>query len=343
MTDPRVTVVIPAADEERFIGACLDSVLAQDYEQLQVIVVDGASTDATAAAVRDRMKRDDRVELVHNGRRNIPSSLNLALAAAEGHWFVRVDAHCTIPPSYVARAVHGLAQGWSGVGGRKDGVGRTVAGRAIAVAMSSRLGVGNSTYHHGECRQEVDHLPFGAYPTQVLRDLGGWDERLTANEDFDLDYRLRKTGHHLLFDPHMSIAWHCRQSVADLYRQYVRYGRGKADVAWLHPASLQPRHLAPPAFIGYLAGACLIGLRRPDMAVAMTAPYATAVLGEAARQASRLPGAGERALVPAAIATMHVAWGVGFWCGTYANLRRWVRPDRQRPGTGTSKVATHER
>ena len=74
--------------------------------------------------------------------------------------------------------------GAGGVGGRKDGVGSTPAGRAIAAVMGSKFGVGNSKYHHSTEVEEVDHVPFGAYPVDVIRDLGGWDEDLVANEDF---------------------------------------------------------------------------------------------------------------------------------------------------------------
>ena len=258
-----VTVVVPASNEERFIGSCLDSITAQDYPELQIIVVDGASTDRTAELVRERMARDDRIELLHNPRRNIPSSLNLAVEQARGRWLVRVDAHSTVDPAYVGLAVERLREGdWGGVGGRKDGVGRTSAGRAIAVAMASRLGVGNSTYHHGTAEQEVDHLPFGAYPLEVVRKVNGWDERLVANEDFEFDYRLRQAGFKLLFDPRLVIHWHCRQSIGDLFRQYRRYGDGKVDVARLHPESMNPRHVAPPAFVAYLVLGTLLN-RRP--------------------------------------------------------------------------------
>lgn len=331
MGDGWVTVVVPAADEEEFIGACLDSILAQDYERFQVIVVDGASTDDTVAVVRSKMQRDGRVELLHTDIRSIPSALNLALAAARGQWLVRIDAHCTVPPSYVRCAVERLAEDtWSGVGGRKDGVGRTVAGRAIAVAMSSRLAVGNSLYHHGRSPQEVDHLAFGAYPTELLREVGGWDEGLRANEDYELDYRLRLKGHRLLFDPAMSIAWHCRQAIPDLFKQYARYGRGKADVARLHPESLAPRHVAPPAFVVYVLMAAAISTQRPQRAAGMLAPYVAALLVESARLSRRLDTFPERVRVPAAIAAMHLAWGLGFWARTG---ERAVNRTRDRGGS----------
>src|SRR5680860_297278 len=116
-----VTVVVPARNEERFLGACLDSVQAQDYPALQIVVVDGASTDATVGIVRARMAEDERVELLHNARPNIPSSLNLAVDTARGRWLVRVDAHSTVGPTHVRTAVQRLREGtWAAVGGRQD-------------------------------------------------------------------------------------------------------------------------------------------------------------------------------------------------------------------------------
>jgi len=253
-----VTVVVPARNEEANLGPCLSSILEQDWPNLQVLVVDGASTDGTAAIIESFARRDPRVELLVNPDRTIPRSLNLALRAARGSWLVRVDAHACVPPDYVRRLMRHLESGaWGGVGGRKDGQGVTPAGRAIAAAMASPFGVGNSTYHHGRCLRTVDHIPFGAYPTALARELGGWDERLLANEDFEFDYRVRRHGRQLLFDPELKIGWQCRQSVPDLFRQYRRYGRGKADVARLHPASLQPRHVAAPGLLLTWLGALL--------------------------------------------------------------------------------------
>jgi glycosyltransferase involved in cell wall biosynthesis len=311
--DELVTVVVPAANEEGFVGACLDSVTSQDYRNLQIVVVDGASIDATVEIVRARMAADPRIELVRNPRRNIPSSLNLAVDRAKGTWLVRVDAHSTVGPGYVRAAVDRLREGrWAGVGGRKEGVGRTPAGRAIAVAMGSRFGVGNSTYHFGTAVQEVDHLPFGTYPVQLVRSSGGWDERLTANEDYEFDYRVRRAGGRLLFDPSLVIAWQCRQSVPDLFQQYRRYGMGKVDVMCLHPESMSLRHFLPPALVVYAAASVLLGIRHPRVLTAML-PYVVAVGVASAEAAGALQGAAERVRLPAAFVAMHFGWGLGFW------------------------------
>lgn len=311
-----VTVVIPARNEEAFIGPCLDSILAQTHRELQVIVVDGESTDRTAAIVEGYRARDERVELIANPRRIVPTGLNLALAAARARWLVRVDAHAVIPPDYVRLAVEHLRSGrWGGVGGRKDGIGTTPAGKAIAAVMASRFGVGGSVYHYGTAPMEVEHVPFGAYPVDVARAIGGWDEDLAVNQDFEFDHRVGEAGHKLLFDPALVIHWHCRQSVRDLWRQYHRYGRGKVAVMALHPESIRPRHLIPPAFVAALAGSVALAPRRRAPAVALGAAYGAALTVATVSTIREVEGGAARMHVPAAFAAMHVGWGVGAWGG----------------------------
>jgi succinoglycan biosynthesis protein ExoA len=319
--DELVTVIMPARNEEQAIGAALDSVLGQTYRDLQFVVIDGGSTYGTRAIIEERRALDPRIEVVTNPLPSIPVSLNMGLAAARGRWLVRVDAHSTVPATYVADLVARLREGtWAGVGGIKPGVGVTPAGRAIAAAMSSRFGVGNSLYHYATSEVEVDHLPFGAYPVELLREAGGWDESLVANEDYELDYRLRLGGGRLLLDPSVVIAWHCRQSVPELYRQYVRYGKGKADVAMLHPTSLSARHTVAPMLVAWLGLAALRGGRHPVQAALMVVPYVAGV-AVATRQTRRtLEDDGDWIHLPGAFAAMHIGWGYGFWAGLARGL-----------------------
>jgi succinoglycan biosynthesis protein ExoA len=325
-----VTVAIPARNEERFIAACLDSVLAQDHSNLQVIVVDGASRDRTAHVVREYASRDSRVELVFNPRAITPKSLNLALQATRAKWFVRVDAHATVPPNYVSRAIAHLRTGrWQAVGGRVDPVGITPAGRAVAAAMSSRFGIGNAVHHYGAEPQPADHVPFPAYPTELLRALGGWDENLPTNQDFELDYRLAARGGRILYDPSLPISYVCQQSIAGVFRQFRRYGRGKADVVRLHPRSIRSRHLVAPGLVAAWGVAVPVGILFPPIAVAAFGPYLTALVLASVTTGRSVPDWRARIRVPAAFAAMHVAWGVGFW-GGLARRDASPKPKRER-------------
>lgn len=336
-----VTIVIPARDEEAFIDRCLDSVLSQTHRALQVIVVDGASRDRTADIVRERARVDPRLELLENPAARIPISLNMALAAARARWLVRIDAHATVPDNYVALALEHLRTGrWGGVGGRKDGVGVTPAGHAVAAAMGSLFGVGNSAYHYATEPREVDHIPFGAYPVELARRLGGWDERLTVNQDFEFDHRVRSSGHPLLFDPRLTIGWHCRQSVWALFRQYQRYGRGKVRVARLHPDSVQLRHgAAPVLLLSWIVGLLLALTGRSRESFALFAPYALGLAVASVRVASSLAAPRSRARVPAAFVAMHAGWAVGFWDGVLREVRGRVGPVVPRPRRSARSTA----
>lgn len=320
-----VTVLIPARNEERTITHLLDSVVSQTYANLQIIVVDGMSEDRTAELVRERQSLDERIELVPNPDRVIPLGLNLGVDRARGRWVVRVDAHSEIPADYVQRVVDHLSTGlWGGVGGRKDGVGHTPAGRAIAAVMGSKYAQGNSVYHYGTEPQTVDHVPFGAYPTDVIRELGGWSEVQLVNEDFEFDYRLRKSGRELLFDPAIQIRWDCRQGVGDLFKQYRRYGAGKVQTLRTHPESMAARNLAAPVVVASLgvAAALLPWRRTRPLAVVLSAPYLAVIAAGAATTVPKLDTIEEKKWVVPAFLALHLGWGTGFWGEALSGLRR---------------------
>lgn len=315
-TQDLVTVAIPARNESAGIAALLDSVRRQTHRNLQILVLDGCSDDDTAAIVARVAEEDPRVELVTNPARVIPAAMNLALDHARGRWFVRIDAHCRVPEDYVERVVRHLRTGrWGGVGGRKDGRGHTSQGRAIAAVMGSPFAQGNSVYHYGDQAQTVDHIPFGAYPTALVREMGGWSPTQLVNEDFEFDYRVRSAGHELLFDPEIHIDWDCRQRVVDLFRQYRRYGAGKVQTLVRHPESVGARHLAAPAMVGALAVAVPLLARRRTrlLGAAVVAPYAALVAVGTARTVGQLDDPADRVWVPAAFVALHLGWGLGFW------------------------------
>lgn len=314
--DPRVTLVVPCLDEEAHIRATLESLGAQTHDNLEILVVDGGSTDRTRELVEAVARSDPRVRLLDNPGRTQPAALNVAWPLATGEILVRVDAHAEVEPHYVARIVEHFRHGsWGGVGGRKDAVATTPTGRAIAAALGSPFGVGNSTYHHGSSRQEVDHIPFGAYPLEVVRELDGWDETTPVNEDYEFDYRVRMSGRRLLFDPDLRIRWHGRETLRLLARQYRRYGRAKAKVVRKHPRATAIRHLAAPGLVAVLATAGVVAPFRPRLALGATLPYVGVLAIGTASIAPTLGSTRERITVPAALATMHLAWGVGFWEG----------------------------
>jgi succinoglycan biosynthesis protein ExoA len=316
----RVSVIVPARNEARTIGACVRSILAQEVDvELEVVVADGLSEDDTAA-----LARAAGAVVVPNPRRGISAGLNRALEAATGEVIVRFDAHSEMAPGYVAACLRALdeEEGVASVGGRMKADGRGPWGRAVAKALESPLGVGHPLKWAAQSsprRRDVEHVPYGCFPADRLRAVGGWREDLVSNEDFELDHRLRLDGGRIVYDPAITIVYRPRETLGDLAAQYWRYGFSKARVMLGAPRSTRPRQLAPPALLAVVALAVAPGRIGPSGArsaarVALVT-YALAVGGEAAR----IRGGWRSA---AAMTTMHVVWGTGLVAGAVTELWR---------------------
>jgi hypothetical protein len=247
---------------------------------------------------------------------SIPAGLNVGLQHSRGQFVARVDGHSTITADYLSRALAALAADptMAGIGGKRLGVSERPAGRAVALALSSRFGVGNSIYHYGTRPQLTDHASFGVYRADVAKRVSGWDESLPVNEDVDFDHRITELGHVIGFDPQMQVRWQVRDSVPALFQQYRRYGRGKAAMLRKNGrGALRARHALPPAAV--VGGSVLLAasLRRPRL-LALFLPYVTAATGASVLAwRRREPGQHTSAVaLPFAFAAMHAGWGLGF-------------------------------
>ena len=300
---PRVTVVVPARDEAAHIERCVRSIRAQDIDGgLELLVVDGLSTDATAELAR----RAGAAVLV-NPARTIPAALNVGLRHARGDVIVRFDAHAEMPPGYVSACVDALeAERAGNVGGWRFTRGAGPWGHAVGRALASPFGVGNSRIWRapaaGERRRDVDTVPLGCFRAEALRRVGGWNERLLTNEDFDLNHRLRVVGERIVFDPTIWSVYHPRETLGEVACQYWRYGRWKAEMLRAAPASIRPRQLAPP------------GLALAAVAAVLPSPLSRPARGAVAAYVLLLSSASRRRggwRVGVVLATMHVCWAGG--------------------------------
>ncbi len=317
--EPEITIVIPVRNERAFINATLDSVLRQHLTlELEVIVAEGRSSDGTRELLDNRAKAEPRLKIVDNPSGATPSALNRALEAARGRFLVRVDGHSLIDPDYVQRLVdHLLSGNCDGVGGRKQAIGESDFGQAVAAAHGSRFGIGDSSYHFAGDARYVDHVPFGAYRADLARKIGGWNERLTRNQDFDFDYRYVRAGGRLLLDPSIVVEWSVRESPPRLARQYFEYGFWKAQVFIRHPRSLHLRWLAPPALAGGLVLAAAFSWTTAGRwTLAIIAASYGVFLATGAIFLSRKTRIRLIPQLTLALATMHLAWGGGFLLGS---------------------------
>lgn len=334
---PLVTVIVPARQEARHIGACLDSVLASDYprDRLEVLVIDGMSTDGTREIIAAYASRFSFLRLIDNPRRTKPAALNAGIRMARGDVVVIMDAHTMYPAGYVSSLVGWLERsGADNVGGawliRPANEGRMA--RAIAAALSHPFGAGNAYYRIGaEQPRLVDTVPFGCYRRDVFDRIGGFDEELVRNQDDELNMRLVKAGGRILLVPEVKAEYVARESLGKLARMNYQYGYYKPLAALKLGRVYSWRQVVPAAFVlGVLAavGLALVfpGARLP--AIGLLGTYAVATATAAVVAHGRL-GFGCRALLCLAFPTMHASYGVGYLAGALAVCRRGAKARRE--------------
>lgn len=292
--------------------AAIESALAQDYPgQLEVVVADGASVDGTRAAVKNLIDSHRPVSLIVNQAGTTPAGLNAAIRAAQGEVIVRCDAHSLLPPTYVRRAIETLlATGADNVGGIQQAVGHGPVQRAIANAMSIPLGVGNARFHYEGSPGPADTVYLGVFRRQIFEECGPFDEGLLRNQDYEMNYRIRKSGGLVYFDPRLRVEYRPRSSLRDLGQQYWQYGKWKRRVLQKHPRSVRSRQLAPPLAVFGLAASFAAGFFNPIWLLIPLA-YGATLLATAVWLAFRRRDPA-LVLVAPALTVMHLAWGLGF-------------------------------
>lgn len=324
---PLVSIIIPCYNEQATIRLLLDAICEQTVylrpggaENLEVIIADGISTDRTREEVAafQRAHPELTVRLVDNPKRIIPAALNCALAAAQGYYIVRLDAHSVPAPDYVERCLEDLqAERGDNVGGVWEirPRGNSLMQRAIALAASHPLGVGDARYRYTSEAGYVDTVPFGAFRRDVFERFGYFNEELLTNEDYELNARLRQGGGRIWLNPLIRSTYFARPNIKSLAQQYWRYGYWKWRMLRRYPQTLRWRQALPPVFVLSLIILLVLApfweLARALLAVELIVyglVLAAGVLPAAIRQhAPRLVLA-----MPLAILTMHLCWGTGF-------------------------------
>jgi succinoglycan biosynthesis protein ExoA len=317
-------VIVPALNEERHIGPVLDDMLAQEGldADVEILVVDGGSTDKTHAIVAAYAAKAN-VRLLENSKRHQVFGYNLGIREAKGSIICIIHAHARFSKTYLAACMDARARtGAANVGGVIDHRGQGAMGEAIAFAMSSPLGVGDSKYRHAKREQWCDSVMGTFIDRRLFEEVGYYNETNIANEDCELNYRLRAAGYRVLLSPSIEFTYFVRSSLVALARQYLRYGYYRRWTEVQHPGSVPWRVYVPPALlIGLGCSAILFAIGAVAWAAVLPAMYLCVLaLGalDGMRRSKRLSIA---LLEPFAIATMHFAFAIG-WLRGLVTLRR---------------------
>jgi len=303
---------MPVLNEERHLASAVEHVLAQEYPgELEVVLGVGPSQDRTREVAEELAATDHRVKVVDNPTGRTPAGLNAAIAASTHEIVARIDGHAMMPSDYLRVAVETLTEtGADNVGGIMAAEGTTPWEKAVAAAMTSKVGVGNARFHTGGEGGPADTVYLGVFRRSALERVNGYDEAFLRAQDWEMNHRIRKSGGTVWFQPRMRVSYRPRRNVRLLAKQYFHYGRWRHVVARQHKGTINMRYLAPPvALAGIVLGVIGGFLWWPLWLV--PAAYAALVIAAGLPLGRGLPLAA-RPLIPVALATMHMSWGWGF-------------------------------
>ena len=306
-----ISVILPVLNEEKYLEDAVNAILAQRYTgKIEVILAVAPSDDRTLEIAQRLHMNDPRVVIVENPSGRTAAGLNRAIAASQYSIIVRVDGHANIPNNYCELVSEILeTTGAVNVGGVMAAEGVSLFEKSVARAMRSPLGVGASRFHTGGEAGEVDTVYLGAFRKEALLAVGGFDERFTRAQDWELNFRLRQAGGVVYFDPRLVVTYRPRSTVKTLAKQYFEYGRWRRVVSRRHQGTINYRYLAPPFTVAATMLSLILGwlvspfLFIPALVYAVFILIASVVIGKRV---------GEFLCLPTILLTMHISWGLGF-------------------------------
>lgn len=333
---PAVTVFVPCYNEEKAIGGLLESLREQTYptDRMEVLLIDGHSTDQTLRKI-DQFKKhnpDLDIKVIPNSHRRIPFALNIGCEAASHDILLRMDAHTIPAQNYVELCINGLVEKrGDNVGGKCNIVpaNPSAFARAISIAAGHPAGSGGASYRSGSAAREVDTVAFGCYYKSTYQKVGPFDESLFANEDYEWNYRLRKSGGKIWFDPNIVCDYISRADLNSLGRQYFNYGYWKRIMLSKHPSSLRVRQALPVLlFLATIFASILllVGIATSIgpiawMGILIILAHPISILTTFLKERKDISIL-NAPLVIISIMTMHLSWGCGFLWSSIKNLAK---------------------
>ncbi|WP_285579249.1 glycosyltransferase family 2 protein [Actinoallomurus iriomotensis] len=310
---PAVSVIMPVLNEERHLAEAVGGILSQEYAgELELVLAIGPSRDRTQEIAEKLAADDPRIVIVPNPTGRTPQGLNAAIKASQYSIVVRVDGHSLMPPDYVRVAVETLEEtGADNVGGIMAAEGVTPFEKAVARAMTSKIGIGNATFHIGGGAGEADTVYLGSFRRSALERVGGYDETFVRAQDWEMNHRIRQTGGKVWFTPRMHVTYRPRPNIRALAKQFFHTGRWRRVVGREHQGTLNLRYLAPPIAVVAIVAGVVVGAFGFWPAWILPGGYAAAIIVGSVPTGRGLPPSAWLRL-PLVYATMHLSWGLGF-------------------------------
>lgn len=334
-----LSVIVPVRNEEAYIGRTMDMLLSQQFpsSSLEILVVDGQSTDGTRAVVESYIERGAPVRLLDNPRRWSSAARNLGVRRATGEILLVIDGHCELPGDQnLQDLVRAFEQSGADIVGRPQPLlvqNASELQQAIAWARASWLGHHPDSFIYCSVDQFVPAISVGAaYRRSVFERIGYFDEQFDACEDVDFNYRADQAGLKCFLSWKSRVHYYPRTTLRGLFQQLERYGRGRVRLARKHPRMWSLKSMAPAAFVaGWLLGLVASWLHPILLVIWLGATvfYLSVIAVESLRIASQQRFHRASLWLPGVFLAIHLGAGVGVLREAIAPRSRQGQPDTE--------------
>lgn len=319
-----VSLIVPILNEEEFIEDCVRTLQKQDIpaEQVEILLVDGNSTDTTMEILKKLEAEDPQhIRVLKNPKRIQAAAMNIGAKHARGTYLVRIDAHAIYPENYVSTCISLLEKTDSvNVGCTWSTASKTPVGNRIAKVLSSSFGVGGAKFRIDAESGYVDTVPSGTFHKDFFHKIGGFDERLARSEDNEINYRIRKQGGKIYMTNDIHVTYYCRNTVKSLGKMAFANGKWNVIAAWLCPGSMSLKYFVPLVFVLSLIGMPFLSLMWSPLWIAFAGElllYAALSLYSAWQKTQSFL---ETLRVACLFPAFHVPYGIGSIGGIFSVL-----------------------
>jgi peptidoglycan-N-acetylglucosamine deacetylase len=231
---PRVSVLIPAYNEEEVIVQTVTSALASDHPHMEIVVVNDGSVDRTRELLEENFGSDPRVRIIHQQNLGKPAALAHALEMATSPILVTIDADTSVDPKAVSKLVRNFADPRVGAvaGNVKVGNRNSWLTRWQALEYITSQNMEKRAFDLLNCIPVVPGA-VGAWRAEAVRAAGGFSPETVA-EDTDLTIAIRRNGWRISYDEE-AIGWtQAPETAKALVRQRFRWTFGTLQSVWKH-------------------------------------------------------------------------------------------------------------
>lgn len=328
-----VSFIVIAYNAGNRLNSLIEDLKKQSYNHnnIEVILVDSASTDNTKEVMNDFKDSNNdfiNVKVLDNPKKVLPSGWNIALKEAIGDIILRVDAHSSLPVDFIEKNVKYIRKGEKIVGGHRISIidEDNKWQRVLLTAEKSLFGSGIAAYRRSETTKYVNTLAHAAYSKEIFDEVGFYNENLHRTEDNEMHYRMREKGYTFYFNPEIVSYHHARNEFKKMCKQKYLNGYWIGLTMGVCPKCFSIYHLVPFVFVFSLIICSLMALlfKFTLPLILLCGSYVIVNLAISIIEIIRSKFTFQMFVLPFLLLSLHICYGAGTLVG-FLKLRKFLK------------------